>query len=93
MLAAGMEPLEPYPGSTVRWRCRCVTCGSEITPSLTSVRGGPGCIECGHVRTGLKRRMSEASVSLRERGGVSTKRWVSTSGSPGFVISMRSSKS
>jgi hypothetical protein len=62
MLAAGIEPLEPYRGSTARWRCRCVICGSEITPSLSSVRGGSGCIACGHVRTGMKRRMSEADA-------------------------------
>ncbi len=38
------------------------------------------------------RRIIEASASLRDLGGESTKRWVSTRGSPGLVISIRSSK-
>ena len=38
------------------------------------------------------RRMRDANASFRERGGVSKKRSVLTSGSPGFVISMRSEK-
>ena len=38
------------------------------------------------------RRISEASASLRERGGLSSIRAVSTRGRPGLVISIRSSK-
>jgi DNA-directed RNA polymerase subunit RPC12/RpoP len=51
MRAAGVEPLERYPGVTRRWRCRCLTCGEEVTPSLMSVRQGRGgCRDCGIAR-------------------------------------------
>lgn len=40
MRAAGAEPMEPYQGSGIPWRCRCLTCGHEITPRLGNVRSG-----------------------------------------------------
>ena len=47
MRAAGLEPLEPYPGANVAWRCRCTTCEREVTPWYSSVRGrDAGCIYC-----------------------------------------------
>ncbi|MFF7362332.1 hypothetical protein [Streptomyces sp. NPDC008125] len=47
MRAAGLEPLEPYPGSGTPWRCRCTTCGSETTPTYSNVNGGSsGCRFC-----------------------------------------------
>lgn len=47
MQAAGVEPIEPYPGGSVPWRCRCTTCGHEVSPSLSNVRGGHNaCVFC-----------------------------------------------
>ena len=47
MRAAGLEPLEPYRGNQVAWRCRCVKCGQEVTPNLHNVKAGNGgCIHC-----------------------------------------------
>jgi len=37
MRAAGAEPLEPYPGASVSWRCRCMKCGRTITPRVSKV--------------------------------------------------------
>jgi hypothetical protein len=50
MVAQGYTPLEPYPGANVKpWRCRCMTCGRESTPTLGNVRAGMGCGWCaGH---------------------------------------------
>ncbi|MYW01126.1 GIY-YIG nuclease family protein [Streptomyces sp. SID3343] len=52
MRAAGLEflePLEPYATSTTPWRCRCTTCGSEVSPTLMKIRTGGGCRFCaGH---------------------------------------------
>ncbi|MFI9273973.1 hypothetical protein ACIGXM_25180 [Kitasatospora sp. NPDC052896] len=50
MRAAGLEPLEPYPGrANLPWRCRCTTCGNEGTPRLAGIRGGRGgCRPCGN---------------------------------------------
>ena len=47
MRAAGLEPLEPYPGSDIQWRCRCLTCDRDVTPRYNTVRKiGGGCIWC-----------------------------------------------
>ncbi len=47
MLIAGLEPLEPYPGSDKRWRCRCLTCNREVRPLYTSIQQGHrGCKPC-----------------------------------------------
>lgn len=45
--AAGLEPLEPYPGYVNKpWRARCLTCGYEGVPRLNNVRRGGGCRKC-----------------------------------------------
>jgi len=47
MRAAGLEPLDAYPGLDDAWRCRCTKCHSEVSPSLFSVRyKGGGCRYC-----------------------------------------------
>jgi hypothetical protein len=52
MLAAGFEPLEPYPGSNAsQWKCRCLKCEREILKTYASVRRGAGCPWCAGQRT------------------------------------------
>ncbi|MFF2073541.1 hypothetical protein ACFVXG_02170 [Kitasatospora sp. NPDC058162] len=47
MRAAGYEPLDPYPGARVRWRCRHLPCGRTVHPRLFKIRaGGGGCLGC-----------------------------------------------
>ncbi|CAM5397867.1 hypothetical protein KAURM247S_07744 [Kitasatospora aureofaciens] len=36
---AGVEPLEPFPGTDAKWRCRCETCKQEIGVWYSSVLG------------------------------------------------------
>ena len=47
MLAAGITPVEPYPGRTdLPWRCRC-RCQRDVVKRLTWVRAGSvGCMTC-----------------------------------------------
>jgi recombinational DNA repair protein (RecF pathway) len=46
MLAAGLTPLDPYPGSAEKWRC-FHECGREVHPSHHNVkRGQGGCEHC-----------------------------------------------
>ena len=48
MKAAGVTPLEPYPGARKPWLCRCDTCGREVSPWYSSVQQGRGgCGYCG----------------------------------------------
>ena len=49
LLAAGADPLDPFPGPHDEWRCRCLTCGAEVRPRYTSIRAGRGpCRRCGN---------------------------------------------
>lgn len=57
MRAAGLEPLEPYPGGNhLPWRCRCTTCGTIGAPTRANIsRGQGGCIDCGIKANAAKR--------------------------------------
>lgn len=48
MLAAGVEPIMPYPGTAQPWQCRCLACHRVVTPSFGNVRRGvsKGCQYC-----------------------------------------------
>lgn len=46
MLAAGLQPLEDYPGANRPWKCECLTCGKTINPQYSRVKSGTGCAFC-----------------------------------------------
>lgn len=47
MRSAQLEPLEPYPGSLAKWRCRCLRCSKIVTPCYSIIqRGSGGCRWC-----------------------------------------------
>ena len=49
MLAAGMEPLEPYRNARTPWRSKCVECGEIGTPRFANIRAGQrGCRSCNY---------------------------------------------
>lgn len=53
-LAKDLEPLEPYEGSSLARRCRCMKCGREVNPMYSSLKQGQGgCKYCAPV--GLQR--------------------------------------
>lgn len=72
MAAAGLEPLEAYPGAVQPWRCRCLGCNAEVTPRYNNVRQGhSGCARCRHKETaGASQRLApDVAVALMlERG-------------------------
>jgi hypothetical protein len=64
MLAAGVQPLEPYVNVTAKWLCRCLTCQNQVTPTYVNVKRGQGaCVHCGHEKTkrAVRKRASEKS--------------------------------
>jgi hypothetical protein len=64
MRAAGVDPLEPYPGAGEPWRCRCVTCGNEVRPRYTDVqRGHRGCKWCSWRQVSIDQRMPHATAA------------------------------
>lgn len=64
MRAAGYEPLEPYVNSGHQWKCRCLTCGKETTPSYGEARTGSRCKYCARKAT-----TPEEAIQLMRRGG------------------------
>jgi hypothetical protein len=70
MRDAGYEPLEPYQLSHTQWRCRCLTCGKESTPTYDNAKSGYGCIHCGRERTVEASRNDpiEAAAFMRSNG-------------------------
>lgn len=47
MLAAGATPLDPYKNALTPWRCRCETCGRQVSPIYNNVRRGQSvCAYC-----------------------------------------------
>ena len=66
MRAAGVEPLETYPGAMRPWKVRCLTCGKETAPALISVRQGQSaCRYCAARRMVEERIAATKSKSLR----------------------------
>ena len=68
MKAAGLTPLDPYPGNNkVPWRCRCDTCGREVTPRFDMIaRGQGGCVYCA----GIMVDGAEAEKVMRDAGAI-----------------------
>lgn len=68
LLTAELEPLEPYPGGDLRWRCTHLPCGSEVSPTLSNLkRGQGGCVPCGWSKLSMRFRMPEAEAEERLR--------------------------
>ena len=42
MLENGLKPLEPFPGSKNKWKCKCESCKRIVTPMYASIQSGQG---------------------------------------------------
>ena len=63
MIENGLEPLEPYPGPARPWRCRCLRCGTEVTPRYGNIKQGwGGCRTCWRAASSALQRGSEAAA-------------------------------
>ncbi|MGI8335213.1 hypothetical protein ACRYCC_35135 [Actinomadura scrupuli] len=65
MQAAGAEPLEPYPGSMRSWKCKCLSCGREISPTLHNVKASQN--PCGYC-SGTRVDVQQAIQAMRDAG-------------------------
>lgn len=72
MQKAGLEPLEPYPGSNTRWKCKHLKCGEIVYPMYGwIVSGQGGCQKCGYIQSGLKGRVLEkTAISKMKKAGL-----------------------
>ncbi|WP_419994445.1 hypothetical protein [Streptomyces boninensis] len=46
MRASGLNPQVPYPGAGKPWECLCIRCGETVSPTLSNVKAGKGCVRC-----------------------------------------------
>lgn len=68
MIAAGLQPLEPYQNAISDWRCECLSCNQIVVSRYNRVQQGSGCPRCAAVNAGINLRLSEetAVAKLRE---------------------------
>jgi recombinational DNA repair protein (RecF pathway) len=71
MRDAGLEPLEPYPGSNSKWKCKHLNCGAIVYPAYSwIVSGQGGCLKCGYAENKRKQMTpeDEAIAFFKSRG-------------------------
>lgn len=71
MIAAGVKPLESYPGSKEPWRCECLRCGKFVVTRYVGIqRGEGGCLDCGNKSSAeTRKRPADESVALMRAAG------------------------
>jgi recombinational DNA repair protein (RecF pathway) len=63
MRIAKLRPLEPYPGSSTKWKSKCLVCGKIIYPRWAVVKkSGRGCSNCKGKNISTAKRYSQESV-------------------------------
>jgi len=65
MIAAGLQPLEPYRNAVSNWRCKCLSCNQIVVSRYNRVQQGSGCPQCAAVNAGLNLRLSEETAIAR----------------------------
>jgi hypothetical protein len=72
MLKAGLQPLEPYTSANVKWTCKCLICGSIVTPRYATVQNkGAGCKTCRYrkIREHHVLKIEDVIEVAEKRGG------------------------
>jgi len=61
-----LTPLEPFPGTRERWRCRCDRCGEVVTPFYSSVANNKnnGCKFCARKQAQATKKKSDIKKAL-----------------------------
>ena len=60
MKKAGLKPIGRFPGGSIPWKAKCLTCGAEVSPKVKRLKQGiGGCKTCGRVKAGLSNRIKE----------------------------------
>ena len=66
MHAVWLEPLDPYPGTTKRWKSRCLVCDRTVSPMLGNIRRGQG--PCEYCAGTVRLDPVAAAAVMREAG-------------------------
>ena len=58
-----LEPLEPFPGPRVPWKCRCLQCNEVVKPTFSNIAGGwGGCHHCASAASINAKRLPEVEA-------------------------------
>jgi hypothetical protein len=91
LLAANdLEPVVPYPGTQVPWKCRCLRCGSIASPAIRHLKNGRrSCATCFQAQIVEAARSEFLNVGLEPVGPYrsATKGWKSRCMSCGDTVS------
>lgn len=71
MRERGLEPLEPFPGRTEPWRCRCIAAGHEVSVKFWQRTNTRGCPTCGPARKAASQARNDAPAAeglIRAKG-------------------------
>ena len=84
MRKARLKPLTDFPGAGNPWKCKCLVCGSTVSPLYKSVRtNGAGCKNCARVKAGLSNRLNEKeAIKVMESVGLIPLEPYTSSGTP-----------
>ncbi len=84
MRSAGLEPLENYPGSKLKWRCLHLECGQEVLATFGGIQQGEsGCQKCGATKRGQAQRLDpEVARQFMIANGLEPKEPYELSNSP-----------
>lgn len=55
-MEARLSPLEPFRGTSFKWKARCLDCKSIVEPNFISVRNGSGCSVCAKKKAAERQR-------------------------------------
>ena len=66
MKDAGLEPLEDYVNSKIKWKCKCLNCGDIVYPKLNGIQTGEGgCYKCGMKKAGLSNTLDSEQATQK----------------------------
>ena len=71
MLASNLRPLEPYESASKAWKCECLTCGAQVSPTFNAIQQGEGgCRTCGRRSAAEKTKLDsvKAVQLMRSKG-------------------------
>ena len=46
MKSRNLLPYRPYTTANSRWKCKCLICDEDVSPSYSSIKDGQGCASC-----------------------------------------------
>jgi recombinational DNA repair protein (RecF pathway) len=62
MKKAKLIPLEEFPGAKKPWKCECLSCKLEVSPTFSSVKRGGGCKFCARKIVGKLNQVDETAA-------------------------------